>query len=98
MAGWRVMPPAAIFLLVLLFSSAAHSADVPLVVTVQRSTTEATLMGIHFLDARHGWAVGAAGTVLRTTDGGKKWKKVVTGTRATLTSVFFVDRQRGWVT
>src|SRR5215217_8188627 len=88
----------AVLLLILPFSPPAYSTDLPLVVNVQRSTTEATLMGIHFLDAQNGWAVGASGTVLKTTDGGKKWKKAVTGTRATLTSVFFVDRQKGWVT
>ncbi|MBX9681365.1 MAG: hypothetical protein K2X38_21630 [Gemmataceae bacterium] len=31
------------------------------------------LNGVHFVDEQRGWAVGAAGTILATIDGGKTW-------------------------
>lgn len=31
------------------------------------------LYGLHFVDDRHGWAVGALGTILATRDGGQTW-------------------------
>lgn len=37
---------------------------------VQASGTHAELTGVSFADVHHGWAVGFAGTVLVTTDGG----------------------------
>ena len=38
-----------------------------------KSDTNTHLYGVHFVDAKHGWAVGTAGTVLSTTDGGTTW-------------------------
>lgn len=34
---------------------------------------DATLTRLHFVDARHGWAVGYDGSVLGTQDGGRSW-------------------------
>lgn len=39
---------------------------------------EAPLFGIHFMDARHGLAVGGFGMVMHTADGGKTWREVDT--------------------
>src|SRR5262249_46936290 len=36
----------------------------------QKTGTEVTLMSVYFRDAKLGWAVGAGGTVIKTTDGG----------------------------
>jgi photosystem II stability/assembly factor-like uncharacterized protein len=38
--------------------------------------TSAMLTGVHFSDARLGWAVGHDEVILRTEDGGETWKKV----------------------
>jgi photosystem II stability/assembly factor-like uncharacterized protein len=49
------------------------------------------------VDADHGWAVGGAGTILATTDGGVTWTPQDTGTDADFGSVFFLDTEHGWV-
>src|SRR5574337_1095292 len=63
--------------------------DFNLVVTTQASSTKSTLMSIQFRTSQNGWAVGAGGTILKTTDGGKKWRRMTSGTSNLLTSVFF---------
>lgn len=54
-------------------------------------------MSVYFRDAKLGWAVGSGGTVLKTIDGGQKWKKQTSGTPMQLTGVFFVDDTHGWI-
>src|SRR5207245_7380894 len=39
----------------------------------QHAPIESTLFGVHFTDARQGWAVGIDGVILRTQDGGATW-------------------------
>ena len=53
---------------------------------------------VRFIDARNGWAVGDAGLVLKTTDGGSNWRRVRqdTGIEASLHQVRFADAQHGW--
>ncbi|HEV3023831.1 MAG TPA: YCF48-related protein, partial [Pirellulales bacterium] len=47
------------------------------------------LYGLAFADNLHGWAVGAMGTILATTDGGQTWQRQHSGgTRAALLAVF----------
>lgn len=53
----------------------------------QASGVEASLLDIAFATPSVGWAVGQAGTVLRTTDGGTTWNKVPIPTRADLIRV-----------
>jgi hypothetical protein len=55
--------------------------------TTQASGVEADLLDIAFATPSVGWAVGQAGTVLRTTDGGTTWNKVPIPTRADLIRV-----------
>jgi hypothetical protein len=50
--------------------------------TAQASGVEANLLDIAFATPSVGWAVGQAGTVLRTTDGGTTWNQVPIPTRA----------------
>jgi hypothetical protein len=50
----------------------------------QASGVDADLFDITFATPSVGWAVGQAGTVLRTIDGGKTWNKVPIPTRADL--------------
>ena len=76
------------------------AADTPaprIITALQKSGTVVNFMAIHFRDASLGWAVGASGTILKTSTGGKRWKAVPSGTTALLTGIFFADRQQGWV-
>ena len=75
----------------------AASPDARVTVAMQKSGSEATLLGLFFHDPQLGWAVGSGGTILKTVDGGRKWKKVSSGTSALLTAVYFRDARRGWV-
>jgi photosystem II stability/assembly factor-like uncharacterized protein len=75
----------------------AASPHAPVTVAMQKSGSEATLLGMFFHDHQLGWAVGSGGTILKTIDGGHKWKKVSSGTSSLLTAVYFRDAQRGWV-
>jgi len=64
----------------------------------QNATTTQTLETVFFLDKNLGWTVGWAGTILRTTDGGKTWKSIVSDAASwSLTSVQFRDPQNGWM-
>jgi photosystem II stability/assembly factor-like uncharacterized protein len=53
------------------------------------------LLGIDFVDAQHGWAVGGNGSIVATTNG-SAWKAQVSGTTEMLEAVDFVDTQYGW--
>lgn len=64
--------------------------------TQQSSGTSDTLSAVHFRDASRGWAVGADGVVVSTTDGGIVWAPQSTPTSDSLYSVHFVDDQNGW--
>src|SRR5689334_15858694 len=85
------------FVAVLLAIVSIEAAEKQLKSAPQKTGTEVTLMGVFFRDPNLGWAVGSGGTVLKTTDGGQKWKKQISGTTAQLTGVFFVDDKVGWI-
>lgn len=51
---------------------------------------------IDWVGTDHGWAVGDAGTIVRTTDGGLTWQSVNTSVGADLVSVDFYDETHGW--
>jgi len=53
--------------------------------------------GIWFVDADRGWAAGAEGSVLRTTEGGATWTPSSTETGVALFALSFVDSDTGWV-
>jgi photosystem II stability/assembly factor-like uncharacterized protein/tetratricopeptide (TPR) repeat protein len=55
-------------------SALLHSKDQGASWQVLPTGWSAPLHGIHFADARHGWAVGELGTILSTGDGGQTWK------------------------
>ncbi len=48
-----------------------------------------------FADAQNGTIVGAAGTILRTTNGGETWDAQDSGTSANLAGVYFTDANTG---
>jgi photosystem II stability/assembly factor-like uncharacterized protein len=49
-----------------------------------------------FVDARHGWAVGAEGRVFATRDGGRTWRAEQSNVEADLFDVKFLDALEGW--
>ena len=53
-----------------------------------------TLTAVHFVDARHGVAVGTNGIILLTTDGGVRWQRRASNTDADLYGVLLVDGSR----
>ena len=61
------------------------------------SVTGNRLNAVAFVDASHGWAVGDAGTVVLSVDGGAHWQVAMRQTRASLLSVAFRDALLGWV-
>jgi len=64
--------------------------------SAQESVSRDLLSAVSFPDARHGWAVGSAGTVVTTSDGGATWSAQETGGDYGLTQVSFSDRRYGW--
>ena len=59
-------------------------------------TSTADLSGVAFSDANHGWAVGAGGTIIATTDGGATWNPQTSNVTADLSGVAFSDADHGW--
>ncbi len=60
-----------------------------------REALRKQLYDVTFLDPEHGWAVGGAGTTLRTMDGGRTWRRRQVGGR-NIHSVAFVSERDGW--
>jgi photosystem II stability/assembly factor-like uncharacterized protein len=59
------------------------------------SGTTNNLNGIHLLDSAIGFAVGDAGTLLKTTDAGMTWSPLTSGTTNALHDVHFFDATQG---
>ena len=56
-----------------------------------------TLYGTDFVDANHGWIVGATGQIYASTNGGSSWSTQVSGeTTYPLKAVSFADASHGW--
>jgi len=79
-----------IILLVFLFSSNALSQWIPL-----NSGTTVNLNSVHFIDLQTGYAVGASGTVIKTTNSGLNWTSLNTGSNVDLFSVYFFNTTTG---
>jgi photosystem II stability/assembly factor-like uncharacterized protein len=52
---------------------------------------------VKFLDEFEGWAVGAQGTLIHTTDGGAHWTVERSGTTHALERICFAGHTRGWL-
>ena len=72
------------------------SSDTPGAWTIQDGGTANDLLDVSFPDAANGWAVGEAGTILHTSDGGTTWTLQDSGTKFELAEVVFVDADSGW--
>jgi photosystem II stability/assembly factor-like uncharacterized protein len=59
------------------------------------SGTTNNLNGVSLLDSGSGFAVGDAGTILKTTDSGMTWSPVTSGTTNALDDVYFFDPTQG---
>jgi photosystem II stability/assembly factor-like uncharacterized protein len=59
------------------------------------SGTTNNLNAAHLLDSGTGFAVGDAGTILKTTDAGATWSPLTSGTASTLHGVYFFDPDEG---
>lgn len=67
-------------------------------VTVEKQLAEeATLHAVQFVDADYGWAVGDRGTLLRTTDGGRRWQRITLPVSCSFYDLSFIDKERGWI-
>jgi len=64
---------------------------------IQDSGTSADLHAIHFVDTENGWVVGAAGTILHTTDAGETWLPQDSGVSVALNACDFTDPYTGWI-
>lgn len=62
----------------------------------QRSSVDADLFDVKFLNADEGWVVGSEGLLLHTNDGGKHWIVESNATSHALQRLFFIDRNNGW--
>jgi photosystem II stability/assembly factor-like uncharacterized protein len=58
---------------------------------------ERTFMGLQFLDANNGWAVGFGQEIDRTTNGGANWSAVNSGTTADFWGVQFLSSTTGYI-
>lgn len=55
-----------------------------------------TLNAIDFVNDNIGYAAGAYGTMIKTTDNGVTWSKVITGTSTQFTALDFIDANTGY--
>jgi photosystem II stability/assembly factor-like uncharacterized protein len=56
-----------------------------------------TLYGVAFADSLVGCAVGAVGTIIRTTDGGENWEGIASGVTDDLHAIVFANPRQGWI-
>ncbi len=54
------------------------------------------LRSVWFVSSKSGCAVGDAGAIFITTNSGKKWQQVKSGTEKALYAVCFTDKKNGW--
>ncbi len=62
----------------------------------QNSGITSNINSVTFIDELTGWAAGAAGVILKTTDGGNNWIPLSTGITNDLYSIHFENNNLGW--
>lgn len=60
------------------------------------SPTTNNLSSVHFTDSLYGWAAGASGTIIHTTNGGADWVLQDTGSENNILDISFLSRTLGW--
>lgn len=88
--------PGVLGLLVFSVMLVARTADADAPVLKQVMQRDAQLHDLAFVDARHGWAVGDRGVILRTEDGGRRWQLIESGVECPLYAVDFINARVGW--
>jgi photosystem II stability/assembly factor-like uncharacterized protein len=63
---------------------------------VLQAPTRRELIHIDFVDDKHGWIVGASGTIMHTEDAGETWTTQKSGTTNTIFHVDFRNERQGW--
>jgi photosystem II stability/assembly factor-like uncharacterized protein len=63
---------------------------------LQNSGTANDLNSVYFVDSKTGYAVGNAGTILKTQSGGDNWVKQNSPTENSLRSVYFINSKIGY--
>ena len=68
----------------------------------QQSNTADLLVGICFVNATTGWAVGyggsgSTGITIKSTTGGTSWQELTTGTTVRVFDLDFVNENTGWI-
>lgn len=65
---------------------------------VQKSNVTDQLNSVYFVDIKTGWAVGRNNTILKTTDGGQTWNRILEREDGgnEFYSVYFTDEREGW--
>jgi photosystem II stability/assembly factor-like uncharacterized protein/tetratricopeptide (TPR) repeat protein len=65
--------------------------------SAERHFEDAALNAVQFVDPQEGWAVGDAGTIWHTINGGKNWERQPSGVSASLRSICFLNPYTGWI-
>ncbi len=65
--------------------------------TIQPSPTNNNLFSVSFTDNLNGWAVGASGTIIHTSNGGLNWFLQNDGLDYPFVSVSFPTNNKGWI-
>ena len=60
------------------------------------SPVNTTLRKLSFVDSLTGWAAGEAGTIIRTTNGGRNWEVQNSTIQTFILDIFFLNRNLGW--
>ncbi len=66
-------------------------------VPVESGTVTSNLRCVTFVDSTTGYAAGASGTIIKTTDAGASWRVVRSGDAYDFRGVSFSDASHGWV-
>ena len=63
----------------------------------QNSGVTTDLSSVHFISPSEGWAAGKANTIIKTSDGGKNWKRLLESQdRPDFEEVRFINSNQGW--
>lgn len=77
--------------------SKADFTSKPVYYNYDNLSTNQQMFGVHFPDTATGYTCGDAGTIRKTTTGGKSWTAQSSGSSSSLRSVFFISKNIGWI-
>ena len=87
-------------IMALLIATLSAAASAKTWTSVRESKWKEPFYDVYFVDAQRGWIVGAASTILHTTDGGKTWNNQPSHPlpfKKDFKKVRFINPQVGWV-